>query len=133
MSSCNEYVTKNKRIESFVQQVLDYFVRLKKEKSVDEINKNPYFLAYFRKKCIDEVRSYLEFQGDNEDYLKQLEKEPNKDVSKIIQDDSIEKIEIDFRNMLESYDITINRSGNVELPQKLLESIKGLSHFKEEV
>lgn len=143
LESFNQYVTKNKRIESFVQQVLDYFVRFQKEKSVDEINQSPQFLSYFRNRCIDEVQSYLEFQCNNQDYLQKLRTEQKKEASifqsvkenikNFFQYDSIKKIEKDFREMLVRHDITINNLGKVELPQKLFEPIECLSHFEEQI
>jgi hypothetical protein len=108
LERCNEYATKNKRIEFFVQQVLDYFDRFNKEESVDEINKNPQFLASFRNRCINEVESYIQFKGsNNKDYLEKL-KASNKDELKIIENDSIENIEKDFREMIQAHDININ-------------------------
>lgn len=117
LDNCKQCATANKRIESFFQQVLDYFVRFKREKFVDEINKNSKFLSYFRSRCIDEFESYLQFQTNNENDLcinqsylciEDLAFQCNK------KKDSIEQIEKDFREILKSHDITISNLGNVE-------------------
>lgn len=100
-----------KRIEFFVSSVLDYFIRFKNEKSVNEINKNPKFLSHFRHRCIDEVKSYKDFDGTDEGYREFLEKKD--DMLSYDSIDSIENIEIDFQKMLKDWDIAVNKVSDI--------------------